>query len=214
MIARTLQSISPATFPIAAARQVLASAGEHVRKCESFAVETTLAGKHYLRLMLSARKRNFEIVLVYIGTENVEINVTRIRNRVLAGGHDVPEQDVRRRYMRSFETSQPPSTVRTIPSCSITQPTKATVWSRSSARREISGSSPCPGGQQQIVAPEKCALFQSGEPLPFSLSAKEWGSPKSTRARLPKVRSPYYYPTPPRHCEPRLCPSRSRRYRA
>ena len=52
--------------------------------------------------MLAARKRGFEIVLIYIGTEDVEINLTRIRNRVLAGGHDVPEEDVRRRYKRSF----------------------------------------------------------------------------------------------------------------
>jgi len=41
-------------------------------------------------MMLQARSRGFEIVLVYIGTENVEINLARIRNRVLAGGHDVP----------------------------------------------------------------------------------------------------------------------------
>jgi predicted ABC-type ATPase len=54
-------------------------------------------------MMIDARLAGFEIVLVYIGTENVEINLARIRNRVLAGGHDVPEKDVRRRYKRSFE---------------------------------------------------------------------------------------------------------------
>ena len=54
-------------------------------------------------MMLEARGLGFEIVLVYIGTDNVEINLGRIRNRVLAGGHDVPEDDVRRRYRRSFE---------------------------------------------------------------------------------------------------------------
>jgi predicted ABC-type ATPase len=101
-IARTLQQTSPAGFPIAAARQVLASAKERIGKHESFAVETTLAGKHYLQMMVDARIRGFEVVLVYIGTENVEINLARIRNRVLAGGHDVPESDVRRRYLRSF----------------------------------------------------------------------------------------------------------------
>ena len=53
-------------------------------------------------MMLDAKKRNFEIVLIYIGTENVDINLERIRNRVLSGGHDVPENDVRRRYRRSF----------------------------------------------------------------------------------------------------------------
>jgi predicted ABC-type ATPase len=93
----------PSTFPIAAAQRVLKSAKEHISRRESFAVETTLAGKHYLQMMLDARQRGFEIVLVYIGTENVEINLARIRNRVLAGGHDVPEDDVRRRYKRSFK---------------------------------------------------------------------------------------------------------------
>ena len=88
---------------MAAARQVLKSAKEHVAKTMSFAVETTLAGSSYLQMMLDARTRGFEIVLVYIGTETVEINLSRIRNRVLAGGHDVPEEDVRRRYKRSFD---------------------------------------------------------------------------------------------------------------
>ena len=101
-IAHTLQATASALLPIAAARQVLRSASEHLRKTESFAVETTLAGKNYLQMMLEARNRGFEIVLVYIGTENVEINLARIRDRVLAGGHDVPEEDVRRRYHRSF----------------------------------------------------------------------------------------------------------------
>ncbi|MFZ0761907.1 MAG: zeta toxin family protein [Candidatus Sulfotelmatobacter sp.] len=102
-IAKALQLTSPAAFPIAAARQVLASAKEHIGKHESFAVETTLAGKHYLQMMADARICGFEVVLVYIGTEDVEINLSRIRDRVLAGGHDVPESDVRRRYQRSFK---------------------------------------------------------------------------------------------------------------
>ena len=53
--------------------------------------------------MIDARECGFEIVLVYIGTERVGINLGRIRDRVLAGGHNVPEEDVRRRYKRSFE---------------------------------------------------------------------------------------------------------------
>ena len=88
---------------MAAARHVLKSAAEHLSKNESFAVETTMAGKNYLQMMLDARNRGFETALVYIGTENVEINLARIRNRVLAGGHDVPEEDVRRRYLRTLD---------------------------------------------------------------------------------------------------------------
>ncbi|HEX7424072.1 MAG TPA: hypothetical protein VF311_09355 [Terriglobales bacterium] len=67
--------MAAAAFPIAGARQVLKSANEHLRKAESFAIETTLAGNNYLRMMIDARLGGFEIVLVYIGTENVEINL-------------------------------------------------------------------------------------------------------------------------------------------
>lgn len=102
-IANTLQATTSMLAPIAAARQVLKSAAEHLKKSESFAIETTLSGRNYLQMMLDAKARGFEVRLVYIGTESVEINLARIRNRVLAGGHDVPERDVRRRYQRSLE---------------------------------------------------------------------------------------------------------------
>ena len=101
-IGMPLQPTSSTTFPIEGARQVLRSANDHLHRAESFAVETTLSGKNYLRMMLDARRFGFEIVLVYIGTDNVEINLGRIRDRVLAGGHNVPEADVRRRYGRSL----------------------------------------------------------------------------------------------------------------
>jgi len=102
-IANTLQATASMLPPIAAARQVLKSAAEHLKKSESFAIETTLSGRNYLQMMLEAKARGFEVRLVYIGTESVEINLARIKNRVLAGGHDVPEKDVRRRYQRSLE---------------------------------------------------------------------------------------------------------------
>jgi len=102
-IANTLQATASTLFAVAAGRQVLKPAKQHLERRESFAAETTLARKNYLQMMLDARNRGFEIILIYIGTENVEINLARIADRVLAGGHDVPERDVRRRYKRSFE---------------------------------------------------------------------------------------------------------------
>ena len=102
-ISKALQPSISGASAVAAARQVLTYAAKHIEKSESFAVETTLSGKSYLQMMVDARDRGFEIVLVYIGTENVGINLDRIKNRVLAGGHDVPEGDVRRRYKRSFK---------------------------------------------------------------------------------------------------------------
>ena len=100
--ARPLRSTRPAT-PIAAGREVLRLASLYLSRGETFTVETTLSGKNYLSLMRTARVKGFDVVLVYIGTEDVEINLARIAKRVQGGGHDVPEVDVRRRYRRSFD---------------------------------------------------------------------------------------------------------------
>jgi len=89
-------------MPIAAGRQVLRIAAENLRGRTSFAVETTLAGHNYLRMMRNARAQGYSVILVYLGTGDVNINLVRISHRVLIGGHDVPEPDVRRRYTRSL----------------------------------------------------------------------------------------------------------------
>jgi predicted ABC-type ATPase len=71
----------------------------------SFSLESTIAGKHHLDLIRLARERRFTVEMVYVGTGNVEINLERIRDRVIAGGHNVPEPDVRRRAMRSIQNA-------------------------------------------------------------------------------------------------------------
>jgi predicted ABC-type ATPase len=103
VFAKTVRWTEKGASSIAAARHVLRLATGHLERRESFAVETTLAGKNYLRMMAEARHRGFEVVLIYIGTESVELNLDRIAKRVRAGGHNVPESDVRRRYRRSIE---------------------------------------------------------------------------------------------------------------
>ena len=64
-IANILQAGTSTLRPIAAGREVLNSAAEHLDRAESFAIETTSSGKNDLQMMLDARDRGFEIVLVY-----------------------------------------------------------------------------------------------------------------------------------------------------
>ncbi len=52
--------------------------------------------------MWRARQLGYTTLLVYIGTDDPAINVERIARRVRETGHDVPEEDVRRRYERSL----------------------------------------------------------------------------------------------------------------
>ena len=87
---------------IEAGREVLSAATELLSKGTSFSVETTLSGSTYLRMLAEAKRRAYRTRLLYIGTEDISINIARVHARVLKGGHDVPLEDQRRRYGRSF----------------------------------------------------------------------------------------------------------------
>ncbi|TAM87666.1 zeta toxin family protein [bacterium] len=87
---------------IAAGREAVERMDTLLDGRESFAVETTLAGLRHERRLLAARERGFRIELFYLGVADVETCLARIARRVRAGGHDVPEADVRRRFPRSM----------------------------------------------------------------------------------------------------------------
>ncbi|GGA59054.1 ATPase AAA [Edaphobacter acidisoli] len=90
-----------------AGRKVIRSAEAFLAGRVSFSVETTLSGATYLRMLERAHELGYRTRLFYIGTESVEINIERIRMRVLMGGHDVPLEDQLRRYPRSFKNLKP-----------------------------------------------------------------------------------------------------------
>jgi predicted ABC-type ATPase len=58
-------------------------------------------------MLARARELGYKTRLFYIGTESVDINIDRVRTRVLMGGHDVPIVDQLRRFPRSFKNLQP-----------------------------------------------------------------------------------------------------------
>ena len=87
---------------IEAGKRVLRRAEELIAARQSFTVETTLSGSTYLRMAMRAKDAGFSIMVVFIGTTSVEINIERIKARVKKGGHDVPEEDQRRRYPRTL----------------------------------------------------------------------------------------------------------------
>ena len=68
----------------------------------SHLVEATLAGSGVLRHMEVVRAEGWRIVLHCVAVEMPEHALDRIRNRVALGGHDIPEPDVRRRFLRSL----------------------------------------------------------------------------------------------------------------
>lgn len=74
-----------------------------LNKGVNFTQETTLSGKKTLRTIIEAKEKDYYIRLFYIGVSTAEESLSRIKNRVLKGGHDIPEEDVKRRYNSRFE---------------------------------------------------------------------------------------------------------------
>ncbi|EYF00060.1 hypothetical protein [Chondromyces apiculatus] len=66
-------------------------------------LETVLFSDKYRSLIPLVRRTGLIFRLVYITTVHPDINVARVRRRVLAGGHDVPEDKIHERWTRSMD---------------------------------------------------------------------------------------------------------------
>ena len=65
--------------------------------------ETVLSTCKYRSLVLAAKRRGFEIHLIYVVLKSVELNIARVALRVRNGGHDVPRDKIVERRQRFFE---------------------------------------------------------------------------------------------------------------
>ena len=102
MIARNLNSANPAEAAIAAGREAILMARKFLEQRASFTIETTLAGNGQLLLLREAKQAGYQVEVLYIALDNAEMNLDRVQLRMSRGGHDVPDEDVRRRYKRSI----------------------------------------------------------------------------------------------------------------
>jgi predicted ABC-type ATPase len=101
-IARGLSPLAPRAGALKAGRLLLNEIRESIDRRETFALESTLSGKTYIRTFKSALSLGYEIELHYLWLSNVEQAIARVRRRVRMGGHDVPVSDIRRRFKRSL----------------------------------------------------------------------------------------------------------------
>ena len=101
-IARGLSPLKPSASAVQAARLLLTQVEDCLRRRETFALESTLSGKTYIRLFRRARQLGYEIELHYLWLSSPAQAIARVRQRVKLGGHDVPAADIRRRFKRSL----------------------------------------------------------------------------------------------------------------
>ena len=89
--------------PIAAGKAAARMARLFLLEGVSFARESTLTSQFDFTLMEEAKRRGYEVELVYIRLASVALALERVAARVARGGHNVPPQDVVRRFSRSLE---------------------------------------------------------------------------------------------------------------
>ncbi|HTU45751.1 MAG TPA: AAA family ATPase [Bryobacteraceae bacterium] len=105
-IATRIRASSPQLAAIMAGREVLRRTQEYVASGQDFAIETTLSGIWTTRAINQALMLGFFVRLVYICLDSAEKSIQRVHERVAQGGHDVPDDDVRRRYARSLSNAK------------------------------------------------------------------------------------------------------------
>ena len=66
-----------------------------------FAFETTLGGTTIPRLLDTACAAGIEVRVWFVGLSSPELHIARVRARVAAGGHDIPEAKIRERFVAS-----------------------------------------------------------------------------------------------------------------
>ena len=75
---------------------------ESIQNRADFTFETVLSTRRNLDLLIKAKKAGYFIKCFYVLTADVEVNVMRVKARMMLGGHDVPEEKIRSRFDRAI----------------------------------------------------------------------------------------------------------------
>lgn len=102
LIAYGLSPFNPEIAMIRAGRLRIEQMTSFVRQRESFAFETTLSGLRYARLIPQWQKKGYFVKLFFLKLHDPEIAIARVAARVTQGGHDVPGEVIRRRFVAGF----------------------------------------------------------------------------------------------------------------
>ena len=82
---------------------MLAEIDRYVLAGASFAFETTLSGMVYARRIAEWRSMGYTVKLIFLRLDTPEEAIARVEARVLQGGHNIPEETIRRRFIKGYE---------------------------------------------------------------------------------------------------------------
>ena len=101
-IAKGLSPFNPDAAGLKAGRIMLNRINELLNKDLSFAFETTLSTKSYVGFVKKAQKQGYEVVLLFLALDSIELAQKRVEVRVKEGGHNIPKDVIDRRYTKGL----------------------------------------------------------------------------------------------------------------
>jgi predicted ABC-type ATPase len=105
LIAAGLSPFAPERENVRAGRILLTRIRELSQAGIDFGFETTLAGRNHAKQLYRMKSLGYRIVLIFLWLPDANLAVNRVASRVLQGGHNIPEVDIRRRFdsgLRNF----------------------------------------------------------------------------------------------------------------
>ena len=102
LIASGLSPLHPELAARAAGRLLLCELDRLTNARISFALESTLSGRTYVERIQRMKEQGYVVEMLFLRLESPELALKRVAHRVKQGGHHVPPEDVRRRYVRGW----------------------------------------------------------------------------------------------------------------
>lgn len=102
-IAAGLSPFRPETTAMQAGRLMLDRIHQLALLKKDFAFETTMASKNFVPFLKDCQLAGYSVNMLFLWVESVELAIGRVADRVLLGGHAIPETTIRRRYLRGIQ---------------------------------------------------------------------------------------------------------------
>ncbi len=97
-IAKGLSPLNPKSVSVQAGKLMLQRFEHLLNSSETFAVETTLATKTYIRKIKQAQEQGYTVTLLFFSLDSPELAIDRVKYRVQEGGHNIPTDTIKQRY--------------------------------------------------------------------------------------------------------------------
>ena len=101
--AKSLSPFDPSAASITASRYMLMKIKFMFEHRLDFCIETTLATRTLLKMVEDAQEHGYSVTVIYLWLNSPELAIQRVRARVSTGGHNIPEDTIRRRYHKGLE---------------------------------------------------------------------------------------------------------------